>query len=189
MDLAGDIAIGPYVSGDARNFVLSRTPPKTLIYNITTLDPLSAIGAYSTGSSTIAPFHYPRLSPPTFLPAYPSLAPLENVTCLQIFRDQDSRLCRGILLEYKNGAQRALGQCRYGIDPVESSLKPARICVLDVLYSPPQTSKRLQAIRVESTDSCEHCHADDGWTCFTMKGNLEFWVNEEQSSLAVIVDD
>jgi len=32
---------------------------------------------------------------------------------------QDKRICRGILIEYGNGAQRALGQCRVNHDPCE----------------------------------------------------------------------
>ena len=99
----------------------------------------------------------------------------------------------GILLEYENSAQRSLGQCRIGIDPVKYCTKPSRICLLRRLYSQVGITVKLQAttVRITDGDECEHSrdgNEDDSWTCFSMCGELEFWFSDKETKLAVIVD-
>lgn len=43
-------------------------------------------------------------------------APFEGVKAATVFTPTDERFCRGILLTYKNGGQRSLGECLLGYD-------------------------------------------------------------------------
>ncbi|KAG6017367.1 hypothetical protein E4U43_001520 [Claviceps pusilla] len=52
-----------------------------------------------------------------------SCAPLDNAVAVNVFYWPDSNKWAGILLKYVNGGQRALGQCRLGIDRVEEYTK------------------------------------------------------------------
>jgi len=156
---------------------------------------MSVFGAYprkTPSGDKIAAFRHPRSSSAPFQDAYLSSAPLESVVRLQVFHagdGGDGSLCRGILLDYENGAQRALGQCRYNVDPTETYSQPAFICILETTTPPrPGWNKQRQAVRVEGACG-EHGHDGDGWTCFTMEGNLEFWFTGEEASLTIMVDD
>lgn len=197
MKLAGDVSVGRRLSPGARNFLLGEIPPRALIYDIATMDTISVVGAYPgaergrRSTTPLVPFHSPCPSAP-FPDAYFSAAPLENVARLQVFSDSnDTRLCKGILLEYRNGAQRALGQCRHQVDPAESCTEPAYICVLHFTYSPPPSSApELRAARVKSSQRSGHDHgSEQGWVCFTMEGTLKFWVSTEESDLSVAIDE
>ncbi|KAE8442169.1 hypothetical protein EG329_003757 [Mollisiaceae sp. DMI_Dod_QoI] len=126
--LAGDVSIGPYHSGHTRDFILSKAPPATLIYNTADIQPVSTIGAYSKEEricGPITPFSHPTLDEPPFQDACFSSAPLESVTRVKIFYNEENGHCRGILFDYDNGAQQALGQCRLGVDPHRTCVKPS----------------------------------------------------------------
>ncbi|KAH6667292.1 hypothetical protein B0J14DRAFT_489952, partial [Halenospora varia] len=189
--LAGDIPIGPYHSGDTRDFILSKAPPMTLIYNTVDLQPISVIGAYSGKghkSGSIAPFRHPTPDEPPFQDACFSSAPLEMVTRVQVFYNEENTYCRGILLEYENGAQQALGQCRLGVDLYKTCIKPSFLCFIHEEYLRPRTEIRLQAVRVEFTCEPRQNQAKDSWTWFTMTGTLGFWFTNEASHLSVTID-
>jgi hypothetical protein len=42
-------------------------------------------------------------------------ASLNNVYRVRIFQDEDSSLCKGLLFEYDDGSQQAVGQCKFGL--------------------------------------------------------------------------
>lgn len=79
-----------------------------------------------------------------------SVAPIEGVTCATVFRHGTFGNCRGILFEYLDGTQRAVGECRLGFDPCTVYHDPSAIyhqpcrapCVI-------QTSKLCQAVRIK----------------------------------------
>ncbi|KFA81328.1 hypothetical protein S40288_08298 [Stachybotrys chartarum IBT 40288] len=199
MRLAGDIAIGPSYPRDNQNFIFSKSPPISLIHDTADLQRISIVGSYSTKcleSELVAPFGHPECIIPPFQNAYPSWAPLENVIGLQVFYNEENGFCRGLLLEYENGAQRALGQCRIGVDPVHVYINPTHICFLRTTYSParaptyspPRTPLQLKTVRVGCA-SGEHNHDEKGWVCSGMAANLEFWFTNEQTDLRAMIYD
>lgn len=148
---------------------------------------ISAMSAYPNESSEITPFA--RFSKAPFQEACFSSAPLDGVVLLQIYSDAETGLCRGILAEYSNGSQRALGECRIGVDPVCTYKNPACLCFTQVTRKRPGTSIELKGIKVSSSYQPEHKHDEVGWSCFPMRGTLQLWFTNQQSSLEVIVDE
>lgn len=81
-----------------------------------------------------------KTPPPLAVPA--RLAPrpkldldaLAGVSSARTFYDADSGLSRGILYRYDSGGERAVGQCRVGVDRSMSVLRPTRVCVRDTTY-------------------------------------------------------
>ncbi|RSL80391.1 hypothetical protein CEP52_017394 [Fusarium oligoseptatum] len=190
MRLGGDVSVGLTSSKQAKDLLLSKSP-MTIIYNIRELQPVSVIGAYPTGeedNSLMTPFHHPFIDDPPFPNACFSLAPLESVNRISIFNNKPTGRCMGILLQYQNGAQRSLGQCRVGVDPVEDYVKPVHICFHRQSYVRSGTSVQVQETMVRGTSRREHDHDEQGWTCFEMEGELEFWFSHEETKLTVIVD-
>lgn len=191
MKLGGDVPVGLTPSKQAKDLLLSKSSPLTIICNTLELQPISVIGAYATekdDGSPMTPFCHPLIDDPPFPNACFSLAPLEGARRVCVFNHRQTGLCMGILLEYNNGAQRSLGQCRVDVDPVEYYMKPARICFRRQAYTRPGTSTSLQVTMVKSTGTCEHSHDEQGWTCFAMRGELEFWFSHEETKLTAIVD-
>jgi hypothetical protein len=107
---------------------------------------------------------------------------------VQIFYDEDNAYCRGILFEYENGGQQALGQCRLGVDSHKTCVKPLSFGFIHESYFRLRTNVRLQAAKVEFTHEHERNYDRDGWTWFTMGGNLRFWFTNETSHLSVVID-
>ncbi|KAJ3529490.1 hypothetical protein NM208_g9731 [Fusarium decemcellulare] len=192
MKLGGDVPVGLGSCKQAKDLLLSKSPPTTIIYNTLELEPVSVIGAYPTGkeeNTPIAPFRHPFIGDPPFPNAYFSSAPLESVNRICIFSNKHIGMCIGILLQYENGAQRSLGQCRVGIDPTEDYVKPVRICFRRQVYTRLGVSGELQAtrVRVSSSGPGHHVHYEQGWTCFEMQGELEFWFSWQETRLTVIL--
>ncbi len=188
MQLAGDVVIGPHLSGNTCDFVLSGTPPKQIIYNTAELQCGTFFAAYpctrhSSTSFAASPIlvHESPLRSGIY-----SIAPLENVTRLHMFKDRERGLCRGILLEYRNGARRTVGQCRIGMDHVDVCTSPTAICFSPQTYCQPGSEAKRQALLIASTDQLDHMHDDKGWACCKMKGKLEFWFTAEESAMQVV---
>lgn len=159
-----------------------------LIYNMHTPgSSISVIGAYSEEEQgdTLTMPGLPTLKPSPFFRACLSSAPLENVAMTQVFYNRASGFCRGIVLKYETGAERALGECRLGVAPAKLYIKPVRICIFRTTYAPPSDERRSKTVRVEWTDKWEHSHDEDGWTCSEMRGSLEFWFSPEQVGLVI----
>ncbi|KAL6414356.1 hypothetical protein AUP68_00874 [Ilyonectria robusta] len=190
MKLAGDVSVGLTPARKAKNLLLSKSRLMTMIYNTIELQPVSVIGAYSTGEedrSPMTPFRHPIIDDAPFSNACFSFAPLDLVDCMRVFNDKLTGLCLGILLHYQNGAQRALGQCRVDVDPVEDYVKPVQLCFRRQVRVRPGTRRQLQTTIVRGTSSQEHNHDEQGWTCFEMQGALEFWFSCEETMLTAIV--
>lgn len=95
----------------------------------------------------------------------------------------------GILLDYARGGRKALGQCRFGVDKVQTCTWPNRLC-----YIPSEKRTASQPIRVssavfhtptsfsvESGNEADHTHDENEWECTHMTGNLNFWFSKCQS--------
>ncbi|KID82755.1 hypothetical protein MGU_09924 [Metarhizium guizhouense ARSEF 977] len=192
MKLAGDVVVGFTYSQEARYLVLSKSPPSTIIYNTSQLRPISVIGAYTTQKDDnlpIDPFRCPLIEKnPPFRDACFSLSPLNGTSRIRLFNDKDNGFCLGILLEFNNGAQRSLGQCRVGIDRSEDYQKPVCICIRRQSYTRPEITGLLQATTVTCTERQEHSHGSREWTCFRLQGELEFWFSLYETRLTVIAD-
>ncbi|KAI1506026.1 hypothetical protein F5X99DRAFT_404574 [Biscogniauxia marginata] len=190
MRLAGDIVAGPY-AGDFGHFGLT-TAPVALIYDTADLGPVSVIGACSKElrrKMDIVPCPQPRPKDVPLQNAIFSSGSLNNVVRIQTFHAEDNEACRGILLEYQNGAQRPLGQCRIHVDVTKEYATPAYICFLRMTSLRPQTSASLRGVKVECAKNDEHHHAEEGWTCCTMDGELDFWFNSEESDMMAIIHE
>ncbi|KAM6520197.1 hypothetical protein FALCPG4_013750 [Fusarium falciforme] len=184
--LCGDITIGSYQRGETT--VLSRTTAYgiALVYDVPEFSPISFLGVTSNSKDQVefTP-NSPVSSLPPFRRPFFSSAPLSGVVRAEIFRDPDTGFCRGILLTYGNGGQRALGQCRVGIDCSKTCTLPTWICIANFQHSPPKRGYRLQVSEVEVTHATEHTHRFQGvqWECFPMKGWLEFWFRRQESQV------
>jgi hypothetical protein len=111
---------------------------------------------------------------------------LKDVIRIEVFNDKYHGFSRGVLLDYKNGARRAVGACRLGVDKVVTYLNPSRIC-----YYPSQVSQTRplpgHAVRVKSGGDPTHDHREDGWVCSPMEGSLQFWFSELEEAFITIV--
>ncbi|KAH6874069.1 hypothetical protein B0T10DRAFT_415763 [Thelonectria olida] len=176
--LAGDVFIGPCHTGQHRDMVLSQSQPRLLIYNTADFGPATIFGAYSWerhANRGFAPFEYPQPDKVLIQHANFSSAPLNGVTTMRVFYDQEKESCRAILFDYENGARRAVGSCRLGIDLVATYVKPVRICRFPSTYLPIGSGTRRQGVRiVGGCDGDTDCHGT-GWVCSEMEGVLEFW--------------
>ncbi|KAH8683636.1 hypothetical protein BGZ61DRAFT_424903 [Ilyonectria robusta] len=204
--LSGDIALGLLPVSEGRDVVLGNGPNPTLIsYRQDSDDPSYYCSHYihpsakyltalqsptynllGTHSSKKRPFQFRHIRPrgePPFERAYFSSAPLEGVTRVHTFEDKDDKFCQGIILEYANGSQRAIGQCRFGLDPVTTVVNPSQICLAENEYRPkepirpPRLPTRMR-VRFFSDDDYKRHKAHDGktiWKSFPVKGTIEFW--------------
>lgn len=186
MKLAGDIFLGPYHPTKHEDIIIGQFYPKLFIYNIS-LRPAAffatVFGTYSWeqhNDSSCLPFRQPLFSTVPILHANLSSAPLRNVTRMHISEDEEFHFCRGILFDYENGAQRAVGNCRLGLDPLKTYLSPVRICYLPITFSRTHSNTIYRSIRIESGCEATHVHGEGAWICSAMVGNLDFWFSEKE---------
>lgn len=118
-----------------------------------------------------------------------SSASLDNVAGIQIFNDKGTGLCKGIIIEYNNGLERALGQCRIGVDSLQRLAQPSHICLAHVMYYRLNTEVKLSGVKVESTTRAIHEHNGIGWKCHVVRGILEFWFTGEEARLEIFEID
>lgn len=101
-------------------------------------------------------------------------APLAGLSALSVFRDPGNRFCRGLLLKYANGAERALGSCRIGVDPVQHYPDPSvvRFCSANLVS---ETRMGHRRVKVGIPDEPER-----RWREFSPAGELHIWVTHEE---------
>ncbi|KAK3304762.1 uncharacterized protein B0T15DRAFT_252660 [Chaetomium strumarium] len=104
-----------------------------------------------------------------------SYAPLENVSQIRIFYHKGGIHCKGMVLEYNNGGQRAVGECRIMVDHCETFTRPSSIAFVNSGASLYQVK-----IRVDGP-------LDDGdeWMHYTMAGTLVFWFSGMKAHMSV----
>ncbi|KAL6806156.1 hypothetical protein J3E68DRAFT_36877 [Trichoderma sp. SZMC 28012] len=112
-----------------------------------------------------------------------SWAPLEHVARLRLFTDEDAGICRGLLLEYEDGGQRAVGECRVGLDVERAYERPVGLCIGR------KSGFSRWSIRVRIDRQAEHMHSERNWQCYPMRGTLVSWQKRGFSTLKVVVDD
>ncbi|KAG5745989.1 hypothetical protein H9Q72_011038 [Fusarium xylarioides] len=144
--LAGDIVIGPRprpVHPDlALVLVKDHTCdiiPEFFVYDIPAADDeemLLAVAARLTEPNADSTRRFPPTTSSTITHScsctlLQTQVPLQGTTRIDLFTCKTTGLCRGMLFGYEDGAQRAVGQCRMGIDNVTTYINPTRICYSD----------------------------------------------------------
>ncbi|KAF5676218.1 hypothetical protein FCIRC_7139 [Fusarium circinatum] len=160
--LAGDFVLGPDYGLSEKEY-LSGKEPTVFVYNVPHKRGHGIYGAVSdkNGDDPSAPF--PRVLPSGGCPLYRGRlyfeASAKDVVHVDVYYEEATGYCRGLLLEYANGAQRALGQCRVGIDPFKSCDKPNWLCYSHSFDNKP--FDRIRQCKVEcSTGSDSHDHSE-----------------------------
>ncbi|KND91539.1 hypothetical protein TOPH_03860 [Tolypocladium ophioglossoides CBS 100239] len=183
LKLGGDVFVGPYHYKQPQRFLLTEQP-LALIYEKPEIIPVSFIGIHSACHkakqiSLALPFH----GSPPFEKAYFSSAPLEDVSSIRIFNEMEAQACRGIVIQYVNGSQRALGQCRVGIDRDQIVMRPRRLCLASFALGRSYTGDQLYGTKVESSTTLHHKHDRTDWACNELRGVLRFWFKNQQTKL------
>lgn len=105
---------------------------------------------------------------------YFSSAPVARIRHAQVFEDNETGLCRGILFEYYGGGSRAVGQCRMGLDKRKGCDAPTSISFRSL----------GRGVRVTLAKSPAD---EEGWDTRILEdgGTLYFWFAEESSALVI----
>lgn len=120
-----------------------------------------------------------------------SSASLENISTIHVFTDEATRLCKGILIEYNDGLKKSLGQCRLGMDSVQSYKKPSSISHASTYQ--PTCERHLVACKGVHVifDSQNQQYLEDEeliWESYEMKGQLYLWFTMHEVYLKVSQD-
>ncbi|CAG9936468.1 unnamed protein product [Clonostachys rosea f. rosea IK726] len=188
--LAGEIILGPLPASDRyQDVVLVPSSPKLLIHNNTNFGPITVFGAFAPErDDSVLGF---LDAPPSNIPSGPALfssVSLESVACIEIFEGIKTGTPAGILFHYENGAQRAVGNCRIGLDSVQTYIKPTRLCWQSISKLP----NSMRAIYKLDSGNCStkhqhrtHLTQSDIWVCMALGGTKEFWFSQEDSSILI----
>lgn len=192
--LGGDFSVGSDEKRRSRSIFTQTGPGTKLVHNLSEGKPLSLIGAYpqnremSAGidASQLAPIAVPRVGRGCF-----SAANLKNATHLSVFEDKVTRACKGVIIEYANGAQRAIGQCRVGEDPVVEYRNPEKLCIAPVGERKQSLRWGLGETRVMAVSSSSAAPAELGgddlhWRSYDLSGELQFWFDRNVSQLVIV---
>lgn len=191
MEKAGDVIIGPYLPSPAKYRCLGWNAPITLVHREPEEgQPVSYFGAYcQPPARSKFPKYFKVYKPksgPISKDTYPSRAPLEGLRSVEVFYDENSRYCRGMLLNYQNGGCRAVGQCRIHVDPAKQFMKPSQICfrtdIIRVIGG--NQHKEISAVQVD-WNSNRHTHEEKGWRCEPLEGKLLYRYSHDSSSIYI----
>ena len=196
MRLSGETIVGRHIddrdrepsdpkSPDRYAFLVNRPehPPKSLLYNTGLGWPkarISIITTYSEqGQDGILeePWH----RPPAHSSSGYSHTPLENIRQVRVFY-RGNGSCKGMLVDYDDGGQRALGQCRLYVDPSNTFKRPARIAFLN--FKVTQASTEEVYVLFEELPLADVAQSN-GWRHYEMKGTLDFWFSVHYEYVAV----
>ncbi|PNP55145.1 hypothetical protein THARTR1_04834 [Trichoderma harzianum] len=153
--------------------------PVTLVYGEREQEYLDIplFGAYCESSSWTLPepFMLEKPTPERFDRfGYYSRTPLGQIAESTVYYRSDTGGCRGILLRYKNGGCRAVGQCRVNVDPSETTAEPSLICVRNEVYRDSQGLAQ-EKTRVKFTHDTLDDKVDEGWAGHPLEGFIEFY--------------
>ncbi|KAH8801743.1 hypothetical protein F5884DRAFT_526306 [Xylogone sp. PMI_703] len=192
-----EIGLAGAVSGEVTR--LGHGPPVTLIYS----DPGSTTPVHSWLSKEITTIgvHYSRsevtqttqdflsMQPPicpTWGEKYYFRASLDNVSSARVFFDEsyaeDESFCKGIIFQYEDGSQQAVGECRVNVSGERTFASPSRLYHKTVPYA----SYGLCGLTLEFGSESSHddtTRRDDGWMSHGMEGMMTFWVTMGRSVL------
>ncbi|KAK8031448.1 hypothetical protein PG990_001182 [Apiospora arundinis] len=161
---------------------------------------------YSFPIPPLLPPRQSRLASASNHPNFSSSS-LENVTAIHVLQDEKKEYCQAVVLEYENGARRALGHCRPAgrldgwelggaVCPTAATTTyrtPSRICYKDnsnafgELPLPSHLIRRLVQVeggRELPTAPHGH-HPGDGWVCSPLEGILKLWFWESSTVVSI----
>jgi hypothetical protein len=114
---------------------------------------------------------------------------LKEVKCIWIFlsKDTDIEFCRGLIIEYLDGSQTALGSCRLGVDSFERcadlSLFSFTSVTIEAAYGE-GAPRRL--VKVKVAPRSEDGPLDVDWTYCSEGDTLKVWVTWSDLVLQVV---
>ena len=95
---------------------------------------------------------------------FESTASLANVVRATTYYRRGSLACSGIVLEYKNGGQRAVGECRVGHQDTNTQITPRYLCTRPIYNEDPEPSYQMEFFTQE-----RHSHMGSDWNCHEME--------------------
>lgn len=104
-------------------------------------------------------------------------ASLEGVANAHVFTDHERQgVCNGILLEYEDGTERALGQCRLGLDPIQCYKHPTKFHFAVVKCAANRHGDEYEIVQAafDSETGLFSTHDTANWETCEMKGILQF---------------
>lgn len=151
---------------------------------------MTSFAAYPQGraekaSSTahqVGPQDLPRKKP-LFYPTNYTTAPLRGVVRALTFPSPDGHHSRAMILHYADGAQRALGDCRVGIDQPEVWEMPRCICICNTV---PTSQNMLRLTKFRFSEPDHEQHTEPGWTCHDMSGIVELWFGGDEFRIRIL---
>ncbi|EXA51634.1 hypothetical protein FOQG_03490 [Fusarium oxysporum f. sp. raphani 54005] len=191
--LTGTFLFGPYQCYTDTDDV-SGNGPSVLVHNVPTKRVGGSLGIvtehnFESESLLSFPRYHKDDKDPSGLRCINTEVPAKNITHADVYYNRRNGYYKGLLLEYANGAQRAVGQCRIGIDPFKAYGKPSWICYRDICD--PETCEETGSCIVEcttGTNSHEHEPRDIGdWVCMRPRGGgyLEFACEHKTASFGM----
>lgn len=145
------------------------------MYAIPRHNPISVLGMLTKGQkcSDLSP-SMPAGPSPLRGATYAS-ALLDKVVCIWVFRDRQTNFCQGLLVEYINGSQRALGCCRLGIDPAERYAGVASVAFAAIEWRREDAVPR-RVVKAKLYPMAEDDNAlDESWMLCSKGSTLEVW--------------
>ena len=187
--LAGEVSVGPWLRDDSYPYNLA-IDPETLIFDRRELDGISVLGFYLNNQprdreGLTSCIRGPEGYPSPFVDASNaqvtnfSSAPLQNIILAKVFREKVHRFCKGLVFEYGTGAQRALGDCRLGVEPYQTYTQPQFLCIRQITYETTRSRLDRRAFMIQFPDNREHGHEEQDWRCLEMSGVLQLWFTHE----------
>lgn len=181
---------------DIQRTTIRSNRPKSLVYNSNPACHTEFMGAFPKatprdGDAAIYNFPEDRI-PPLGYSSCPggilTSAPLRHVLRADVFLKDRGTFCRGVVLAYDNGGQRAVGDCRVGIEPFERYENPKWLCSSAATTADQMDIYRTDLVRVRFAGDAAQGHEEEGWECQAMDGILKFWVSNESQHLHIVPD-
>ncbi|TQN64698.1 hypothetical protein CSHISOI_10728 [Colletotrichum shisoi] len=173
----GDFYIGPSPPGPGLHYAVHTTPRSTLLC-VVARNNLVVIRGVLTEGDACSVAASPAPGNPPFPGACYALATLSCVKSIWIFRDKEAQFCRGLMVEYLDGTEKVLGQCRIGVDLAERCEAVERLSFKVVQQ---QERPNNLMVMVRGSLSQENNTCDDGqWTVCSHMDTLEVWATATQ---------
>ncbi|KAL2018189.1 hypothetical protein VTK56DRAFT_1162 [Thermocarpiscus australiensis] len=118
-----------------------------------------------------------------------SYAPLENVQKVRAFYSEGGIRCKGMLIEYANGGQRAVGQCRLLVDPCKVYRRPSSISFQKTWRHEPASPDWVAEVSyhrgVQFDVASQNGFSSSSWAHFAMAGTLRFWFTASSAFMSI----
>lgn len=182
--------------------------PTGLIFKVLALGEEPFMAAYPHAAQDSCTRAFPQSSAGAFPASRPrsmeymyfhsfSSAPLAGVTRATVFRPLEGEgggdHCRGIVLEYENGARRAVGECRLGHDrfdvyktPRAMRVSQTTIVELNPKSIPSRVDREAWKVGFVNEEVGEDANPSDGWKTHQMEGVLHFWFHRDMGILRIV---